>query len=310
MAITGKLRIALVGLGDIAQKAWLPIVCQHPEVEPIFCTRNSDTLSRLAQQYRIKETYTDINDAINAAPDAIMIHSATESHFEIASASIKAGIATLIDKPISDNFEQVNQLINLAKANNTPLCTGFNRRFAPLLQPLKTEQLNHLRWQKNRHNLPGNIRQFIFDDFIHVVDSLLYFGRPATPIEPQIHFVMKQQQLAAVFLRIASENTLIEGSMNRISGQTFERIEAFSDNQHWQVDNLRQGQHFSDNMTNPMLFSDWQSTLYKRGFDDLLDSWLSQIKKGQPQHDYLDSLLTTHQLCERIVKYIEAKTNE
>ncbi len=310
MVMTKKVRIALVGLGDIAQKAWLPIVCQHPEIEPIFCTRNKETLSQLAQRYRVKETYTDVKDAINAAPDAIMIHSSTDSHFAIASASIKAGIATLVDKPISDNIEQVCQLIDLAKTNNTPLCTGFNRRFAPLLQPLKGHPLNQLRWQKNRHNLPGNIRQFIYDDFIHVVDSLLYFGRPATPIEPQISFVMKEQQLAAVFLRIATENTLLEGSMNRISGQTFERIEAFTDNQNWQIDNLRQGQHCSDNTMTPMLFSDWQSTLYKRGFDNLLDAWLSQIKKSQPEHDYLDSLLTTHKLCEKIVKYIEAKINE
>lgn len=305
--MTQKLRIALVGLGDIAQKAWLPLVCQHPDISPILCTRNQATLARLATQYRVEETYLNIDALIAAQPDAVMIHSATNSHFALASATLKAKIPTFVDKPISDNLSEVGQLVELAKAQNTPLCSGFNRRFAPLLQPLTTQPLTHLRWQKNRHDLPGKVREFVFDDFIHVVDSLLHFSEPLTDIKPEINFILKDKLLAALFLRIPTPNGLIEGSMNRISGQTFERVEAFADNQHWQIDNLRQGHHAHQGVLTPLQFSDWEATLYKRGFNDLLNSWLAQIKNGQPAHDYLDRLLTTHQLCEKIVKYIEAK---
>lgn len=59
-----KIRIAFIGLGDIAQKAYLPIGSNHAKVQPIFCTRNTKPLNRLAIQYRISETYTDVDELI------------------------------------------------------------------------------------------------------------------------------------------------------------------------------------------------------------------------------------------------------
>lgn len=309
--MTQPLKIALVGLGDIAQKAWLPIVCQHSEITPILCTRNPQVLEKLAAQYRVSETYDNYDKLIQSKPDAIMIHSATVSHFELAQASIKAGIATLVDKPISDNLQMVAELVNLAHQHQVILYTGFNRRFAPLLAPIKQVPLRHLRWQKNRHDLPGDIRSFIYDDFIHVLDSLLYYADfPAIEVEQlDIQFQMKQQQLAAIYLRINTEHTLLEGSMNRLAGATFERIEAFAENQHWQIDDLRQGQHSALGTTTAIGFSDWQSTLYKRGFESLLADWLTLVKTGKQPSVDLDRLLTSHHICEYIVNYIQAKTS-
>ncbi|MCA2447966.1 gfo/Idh/MocA family oxidoreductase, partial [Vibrio alginolyticus] len=47
------MKIGIIGLGDIAQKAYLPAITQLPNVELVFCTRDAKTLSSLAQQYRI-----------------------------------------------------------------------------------------------------------------------------------------------------------------------------------------------------------------------------------------------------------------
>lgn len=307
-----QLKIALVGLGDIAQKAWLPIVCQHAAIHPVFCTRNPQVLDTLSAQYRVHETYRDFDKLLQSKPDAIMIHSATHSHFELAKASIKAGIATLVDKPICDNLQMVAELVNLAHAHNVILYTGFNRRFAPLLAPIKQANLQHLRWQKNRHNLPGDIRSFIYDDFIHVIDSLLYYADfPAIQVEQlDIQFQMKDQQLAAIYLRINTQGMLLEGSMNRLAGSTFERIEAFAENEHWQIDDLRQGHHSSSGNSSALGFSDWQSTLYKRGFEALLADWLTLVRSGKQASEDLDRLLTTHHICEYIVNFIQAKTSD
>jgi virulence factor len=71
-----KRRIAVFGLGDIAVKAYLPIVANHLQIEPILCTRNKENLIRIASQYRITETYANLDELIEAKPDAIMVHSA------------------------------------------------------------------------------------------------------------------------------------------------------------------------------------------------------------------------------------------
>lgn len=39
------MRIALVGLGDIAQKAYLPLLASDEQVTPLLCTRNPAVLA-------------------------------------------------------------------------------------------------------------------------------------------------------------------------------------------------------------------------------------------------------------------------
>jgi virulence factor len=77
------------------------VVANHGEVEPILCTRDTQVLARLSEKYRIKEYYSAISELLASNPDAIMIHSATSSHFDIAKQSLEAGIAVFVDKPMS-----------------------------------------------------------------------------------------------------------------------------------------------------------------------------------------------------------------
>jgi len=49
------MRIALIGLGDIAQKAYLPLLASDERVTPLLCTRSPAVLDKLARQYRIAE---------------------------------------------------------------------------------------------------------------------------------------------------------------------------------------------------------------------------------------------------------------
>lgn len=38
------MKIAMIGLGDIAQKAYLPVLAQWPDIELVLCTRNPKVL--------------------------------------------------------------------------------------------------------------------------------------------------------------------------------------------------------------------------------------------------------------------------
>ncbi len=51
-----NLRIAIIGLGDIAQKAYLPLLTAWEGVEPMFCTRKPEVLARL----RATEVFADV----------------------------------------------------------------------------------------------------------------------------------------------------------------------------------------------------------------------------------------------------------
>jgi virulence factor len=107
--------------------------------------------------------------------DAAFIHAATPAHYYICRELLKKRIPVYVDKPVSYHIEEVRRLFNLAKENNCILRVGFNRREAPLIKELKSlEKPDIVICQKNRINLPSDPRIFIFDDFIHVIDTLRY----------------------------------------------------------------------------------------------------------------------------------------
>ncbi|VXA80031.1 hypothetical protein AERO9A_370153 [Aeromonas salmonicida] len=172
------MRIALIGLGDIAQKAYLPLIASDERVTPLLCTRSPEVLDKLSRQYRIPECFTDVDALLASRPDAVMIHAATSVHFALARQCLQAGISTFVDKPLCFDYAEVEALANLAMAQDCPLFVGFNRRYLPAMRATRTDNqpLTELNWQKHRHALPGLPRQFLFDDFIHVLDSLCFYG--------------------------------------------------------------------------------------------------------------------------------------
>jgi virulence factor len=79
---------------------------------------------------------------------------------------------------LSYSLEDSERIVDLASKNRLPLFLGFNRRFTPLIKSLSGESNPiQISWQKNRVDLAGGPRVFIFDDFIHVIDSLRFLGK-------------------------------------------------------------------------------------------------------------------------------------
>ena len=302
-----KRRIALIGLGDIAKKAYLPIVANHAQVTPILCTRNTNTLNALAAQYRINETYTNLDELIKNKPDAAMVHSATESHFSIVLKLIKAGIPVFVDKPLCYSLDEVETVLNLATQKKVSVYLGFNRRFAPLIKSLKAQETPiQIIWQKNRVNLPGDPRVFVFDDFIHVVDSLRFLGI-GTVENLKVFPKLKNNQLESLQVQWQQNGTLLSGMMNRVSGITEERVEYYNHGNKWQIEELTSGIHYQNEKQKPIGFGNWDSTLYKRGFVDLIEDWLSVLQQETFDESRIQDIWETHNLCERIVCEIENK---
>ncbi|MFT5166156.1 MAG: virulence factor [Saprospiraceae bacterium] len=301
MAESSKINIGLIGLGGIAQKAYLPILANHAKVNPILCTRNSQLLNQLSNQYRIKEIYTNVDELLKTKIDAAMVHSSTESHFEIVSKLLNAGIPVFVDKPLTYSINESEELLNLASQKRILLYLGFNRRFAPLIQSL-ADQLNPIQilWQKNRVNLPGDSRAFIFDDFIHVIDSLRFLGQGEIK---NLHVFSRFQNnaLESIQVQWQQNETLLSGIMNRISGITEERVEYYTPGNKWLIEDLTSGWHYEKENKNTIGFGNWKNTLYKRGFVNMIEDWLNVLQNGNFDSNRIQDIWETHHLCESIL---------
>jgi virulence factor len=296
-----KLRIALIGLGKIAQKAYLPLLTNHADVDPILCTRNPQILARLAQQYRITKVYSDLDELIRTRPDGAMVHSATDSHPQLVAKLLAAGIPVFVDKPLSYSLEESEKLLNLAAKMKRPLYLGFNRRFAPLVPSLTSASHPiQISWQKNRVDLPDDPRIFIFDDFIHVVDSLRFLAQG--PIRNlRVVSRINDQQLENIQVQWQQQETLLQGGMNRVSGVSEERIEYYTKGNKWLLNDLNSGIHFTEEEQTALQFDNWATTLHKRGFVNMIADWISVVRAGSFNPAALEDIWETHHLCETIV---------
>lgn len=303
-----QLSIAMVGLGDIAQKAYLPVVAAHPNIAPILCTRSPQTLTKLSEQYRIKRVYSDYQALLASQPDGVMIHTNTQTHYTFAKQALEKNIATFVDKPLAYSLNEVKQLAQLAKQYNTPLFLGFNRRFLPVLADISKPQIRQLKWQKNRLNLPAPSRTFIFDDFIHVVDSLCHFAKVdhIAQLQNLQVFSQKNQQglLTAIHISFEYQGRLFQGAMDRLSGCNEEVIEITSNNEKWRVESLTNLTYMANGTQQPSMQNDWQPMLYKRGFETMVDAWLDAVNTQQVNVSQLNIDVLSHELCEWLVTQV------
>lgn len=304
MSNRSKIRIAIIGLGSIAQKAYLPILANHPKIEPILCTRNNQTLNKLSNQFRITTTYSNLDDLILAKPDAAMVHSSTESHELLLSKLLKANIPVFVDKPLSYSLEASERILDLASKNKLPIFLGFNRRYAPLINSLSSNTNPiQISWQKNRVDLAGIPRVFIFDDFIHVIDSLRFLGKESIQNLKVVSRV-KNEMLENIHVQWQQGETLLFGGMNRISGITEERIEYFTTGNKWVINDLNSGVHFTNGEENILKFNNWETTLHKRGFVNMIEDWINVVEERKHNSESILDIWKTHQLCESILEQV------
>lgn len=304
MSDKSKFRIAIIGLGKIAQKAYLPILANHSQVEPILCTRNSKSLVKLSNQFRIGKIYSDLDELLHIKPDAAMVHSSTDSHGTIVLKLLEAKIPVFVDKPLSYSLKESEKILNLASKNQLTLYLGFNRRFAPLVNVLHN-QSNPIQifWQKNRVNLPGNPRVFVFDDFIHVIDSLRFLAEGSIK-NLNVFSKISDGKLENIQVQWQQNETLLYGGMNRISGFSEERVEYYTKGNKWLLNDLNSGTHFTKESQSPLYFDNWESTLYKRGFVNMIDDWINVLQEGKFDSSTIEDIWETHHLCETIVNKI------
>lgn len=304
------MKIGIIGLGDIAQKAYLPVIATLPNVELVLCTRNSDVVNQLAQQYRVTETCTDYKQLLSHHVDAVMVHAATSVHPEIAGFFLKNGIPTFVDKPLADSAQACETLYEIAEQYHQPLYVGFNRRHIPLfnhrlpeLQTNKLANLRSLRWEKNRYNLTGDVRTFIFDDFIHPLDSV----NVCSKADLQDVYVTHQRsgdQLARLDVQWQTGETILHASMNRQFGITGERVQVTLVNEAYEFDSFVSGQCWKENQQHSLVLKDWTPMLESKGFKHMILDWLSVVQAGVLSQKIVDRNIASHQLAEAICNKI------
>ncbi|WP_411169769.1 Gfo/Idh/MocA family protein [Clostridium sp. MB05] len=298
------MKIAIIGLGSIAKKAYLPILAVKEGVELLICTRNKDVLEEVSNKYKIDRAYNNIDDLLKEEIDGAIVSTHADGHFEISKKLIEKGVNVYIDKPLSFNFEESKEIEKLAIENNVIAMVGFNRRFCPRVRELKGRgKADIIIMQKNREYPPGDIRRFVVEDFIHVVDTLRFLmGEEATAVD--INYSKDGNNLNNVVVTLKGNKVTTIGVMNRTAGITEENIEYMVKGNKYIIEDLVDTLEVNNKGKTKTSFGGWDSTLYKRGFEDIIDHFINSIKEDTAPNPSISDSIITHKLCEDIVNYI------
>jgi virulence factor len=293
-------KIGCIGLGDIAQKAYLPVLATVPGAELHLQTRTPATLDRVAGTYHVPagRRHTDLDSLLSAGLDAAFVHAPTSVHAEIVTRLLEAGVPTYVDKPLAYELDESRRLVELAERRGTGLAVGFNRRLAPAYAQCLDHPRELILMQKNRVGLPEDPRTLVLDDFIHVVDTLRFL-LPGQIEHTDVRARIRDGLVHHVVLQLSGDGFTAIGMMNRMNGSTEEILEVSGQDTKRQVLNLAD---IIDHKGQPSVRrrGDWVPVARQRGIEQAVHTFLDDVRAGRTLS--ARDALATHELCERVVR--------
>ncbi|GEO46577.1 Gfo/Idh/MocA family protein [Companilactobacillus kimchii] len=299
-------KIGVIGLGNIAQKAYLPVMATlQDKYEWHLTTRNEAKGKMLEQKYGFKHFHQTLDQLIAEKPLAVFVHTPTQTHYQIIKQLLMAGINVYVDKPVSEDLAEVEELYQLAEKKKLLLTCGFNRRFAPFDQQLK--QITDKRTivsEKIRENALQPTAFAIFDLMIHSVDTAVYLMDE--PIQKIDNFLVTNDgNLEQGYITLTGAKSHVQVITNMVGGSNLEMTTVQGSKVRQVVTNLNLLQMYQTGAITQTSRPDWENTLVTRGFDPITRAFLKAVTKDGENPVSPETAILSHKLCYNLVKTIE-----
>ncbi|MBI2331559.1 MAG: bi-domain-containing oxidoreductase [Chloroflexi bacterium] len=156
--------LGVLGAGLFANSTLLPVLKNNKNFELVGIASSSGLHAqhsgkKFGFQYATSSEDEIINDKnINT----VAILTRHDTHADLVVKALRAGKHVFVEKPLAINNGQLSVISKqLLKADNRLLLTGFNRRFSPLVQSLKSQISNlqepkYLHYRVNAGFIPAN----------------------------------------------------------------------------------------------------------------------------------------------------------
>jgi predicted dehydrogenase len=150
-----KIKVGVVGLGEIAQIIHLPILQAHSDKFEIaaICDISHELLTALGERYNVpaEHRYTDYQDLAGQRElDAVLVMNSDEYHTDSALAAIGHRKHVLIEKPMCLTRQEAEAIIKARNEAGIQVMVGYMRRYAPAFvqaaeQVRALEKINYAR---------------------------------------------------------------------------------------------------------------------------------------------------------------------
>lgn len=131
---TDRMRVGLIGLGNIATWVHLPNVGKHPNLELRgVCTPKGYRAKHLGRRFKSRYCTTDYREIISdPGIDIVFICTRNNTHARIALEALNAGKHVFIEKPAAMTREDCLRLCKAVEKTGLGFAVNYNRRFSPM----------------------------------------------------------------------------------------------------------------------------------------------------------------------------------
>ncbi|MDR0847231.1 MAG: Gfo/Idh/MocA family oxidoreductase [Lactobacillales bacterium] len=293
------MKIGVIGLGDIFERQYLPSYIElqkHHDVSFVLSSRDLEKAGKFARKLAHSKACLGLDGLLAEDVDVCFVHTATSTHFEIVKALIENGIDVFVDKPLTENADEVDFLQQLAWKNGVKLFIGFNRRYAPY-GAFARDAVRASEFYKNRVNTLQPFEFAIYDLFIHVIDTAVFWNKDKHFKKVRIDKIELDSERNIENIEVVLE---FSGGVNAICKMN---MTSGNNDEVFMIDGLvvrdmvrlRTGAHEEIELKTPGDYVD-------RGFLKMVFEAYSLFANEHAEYLLSDIDLLSHQICDNIIE--------
>jgi len=170
------LKVGVVGVGHLG-KHHARIFNQIADCQLVgVYDKVFDRAKEIADMYQVK-AFENYEDMLNEV-DAVDVAATTTWHYDLAKPALLKGCHVFLEKPITSEIAQAEELLKIAKEKNLFIQVGHIERFNPVILKVEDEIQNPMFIESHRlatFNPRGSDVPVVLDLMIHDIDLILSF---------------------------------------------------------------------------------------------------------------------------------------
>lgn len=130
-------KMAIVGAGNFTKMTMLPLL-KNAQIKYIVSKGGLSSKS-LASKHSIAISSSSIDDVLNDDEVSLVIITTRHNlHADMILKSLEAGKDVFVEKPMALNIKELDDIVKSRESSKKIITVGFNRRFSPHIQKIKT----------------------------------------------------------------------------------------------------------------------------------------------------------------------------
>ncbi len=131
--------LGIIGAGNFTSAMILPSLKKCNASVKYIASSGGLSGTTLAKKFSISNSTTDYTSILkDAAVDLVLVTTRHNLHAKMVAEVLEADKHVFVEKPLALNKEELNSILDVFQRHNKTVTVGFNRRFAPLAQKMKS----------------------------------------------------------------------------------------------------------------------------------------------------------------------------